>query len=219
VKFLAKASDKEPILDEVHYWLAEVHFKGKNFKDSFFYAQKLTSNYPQSKFLWWAYLLMGSNNIELGEKRTAEEILKNIVARCPDREVIESAYFNLLDLYFNENDYFQVISTGEKYIKDFPKGTLEPKAYYYLGETYYAQGKFDKAITNFELAENVTNDPYILDLVWRGLSLTYTSKDNEAEANKYMSKIVSEELRLFTEGTRSFKQRTTAMPLKNLAFL
>ena len=60
-----------------------------------------------------------------------------------------------LDLLLKDRDYAGAEATFNELIQRFKQGELVGNAYYWLGETYYAQGQYDRAALTF--GEGVTN--------------------------------------------------------------
>jgi tol-pal system protein YbgF len=70
----------------------------------------------------------------------------------------------------------------QKMIKDYPSHSLAPNAYYWLGETYYAQKQYDKAALTFlegkqKFPKSSKAGHSLLKL---GLSLTYLKQKQDA---------------------------------------
>ena len=201
----SKASLNSSVLEESYFWLADIYFKGKNFKESLFYLDKLKNEFPKSKFIPWVYLLKGDIYVELGDKKNAEENFKIVVNTKETEDVLESAYNKLLDFYFQEDDFTNLLEYSEKYLKNLPKGEIEKKVYYYLGEVYYSQGNIDKAIDNYKIALKENEDVYFCDLIYKGLGFCYLEKKDLDTAKSYIYKIKTPELRVFFEGMYYFK--------------
>ncbi|MFH1876459.1 MAG: tetratricopeptide repeat protein [Candidatus Omnitrophota bacterium] len=211
---LAAARGARSLQDEIFYWLAELYFKGKNYKDAQTYARKLITSYPDSKFLWWGYYLLASSNVELKEINASIDLFEKIIDESPEREVVEKSYAQLLEIYFQKTDYFQLAAFTTKYLTDFPRGAIGAQAYYYLAESYTSQNKIDKAVEYYRTGLDATNDKYLLDLLHRGMGFAFLAQGDTAEAKKQIDAIAGEELRIFSQGTYSFKIKDYAAALE-----
>lgn len=61
----------------------------------------------------------------------------------------ELAYKNALDTFMARN-YRQSEKLFKDFMKKYPSSALMPNAGYWLGESYYAQARYDEAIINFQ---------------------------------------------------------------------
>ncbi|MCM8786601.1 MAG: tetratricopeptide repeat protein [Candidatus Omnitrophica bacterium] len=213
-EIVSKLPSASSFLEEIYYWLAEIYAKGKNFNDSNLYAEKLIKNFPNSQFKWWTLYRMANNNLELSNKEKAEEIFKQIISETTDIEVIESVYPKLLNLYFQKGDYPQTIAFAEKYLKEFTNPQQKLQGYFYLAESYYALGDFEKAIFYYEHTLPLAQDQYFKDLIFKGLGFSYLAKTDDINAKKYISKIQDEELYDFSEGIYYFKKKDYTQALE-----
>ncbi len=202
---LSSQKEISDIKDEVYYWLAEVNYKGKSFKDSLFYAKKIIEDYPSSKFIWQAYSLCGLNYLELGDIDNAEEYLEKIIEKCKDKDLQETAYSSLLDAYFQNKNYSRIISVAEKYLKIYPKGRLVPNVCFYLGEAFYDKKDIEQAIRNYKRALETNTDAYLNDLIYQGLVFSFVAKEDYAAAKNQISQIKDEQLHLYSEGVYFYK--------------
>ncbi|MCM8819786.1 MAG: tetratricopeptide repeat protein, partial [Candidatus Omnitrophica bacterium] len=191
-EILSKLPSNANFLDEIYYWMAEIYAKGKDYDNSNLYAEKLLKNFPNSQFKWWTLYRIANNNLELSNSKKAEEIFEQIISKSTDTEVRESSYPKLLNLYFQKEDYSQTISLAKKYLKEFTSQPQKFEGYFYLAESYYALGDFEKAISNYELAFPLIEDQYFKDLILKGLGFSYFGKGDEVKAKKYIDQIVNE---------------------------
>jgi len=202
---IERSGEKEGILSETYHWLSIIYFRGKDFKEVLNYTQKVIDDYPDSKFIWEAYYLMGSCNLELGKERQAEEIFNKIIAECSQEEITSNTYSQIFSIHLQKKKYDQIVSLGEKYIKNFPKGTLRSKVYFYLGESYYIKEKWSKALDSYQNALKDSRNSEFKDLIYQGLGFTYIEKGDKVAAKGNIDKIKDKELRLFSQGIYYFK--------------
>ena len=187
-------------VDEVYYWLSLIYFKGKNFKDSYSYAQKIIDDYPQSQFKWKAYYLIANNNLETAKENEAKEIFERIIKQSQQKEVIENSYSRLLSFYFEKKSFSEIISLGRSYLADFPQGELKTEVYFYLAESYYAQGRWNEAILNYQKVLESKQNTGLADSTYQGLGFAYLEQKQNQQAKLNIDKIRDRQLRLFSQG-------------------
>ncbi|MEI8350011.1 MAG: tetratricopeptide repeat protein [Candidatus Omnitrophota bacterium] len=212
---LEKTTAAEVNTEEVLYWLAEVYFKGKNYANTIRYTTNIIENYPSSKFMWRVYYLKAASLAESGEGLKAQELFEKIVEKCKDKDIAEGAYAQLLSWYFQQKEYVQLISLGEKYLKYAPKGPSAAKVYFYLGESYYARKDMEKSVANYQRALNISIDAHLNDLIRQGLGFAYLAKDDSQQAKRIIDSIESAQLRLFCQGVYYFKLKDYTKALEN----
>ncbi|MFA7677453.1 MAG: tetratricopeptide repeat protein, partial [Candidatus Omnitrophota bacterium] len=193
------------ITDQIYYWLAAIYSKGKDFDRSDDYCRKVVNLYPSSRFMWWARYLMASNDLEAKETDSAEKGFYAVIEESGDKEVKGHAYSQLLELYSQNKNYSQLVSLAERYVKEFPKGQLIQKVYFYLGQGYYERNEWDKALENYNNALKLEKNPELRDLIYQGLGFVYLAKEDKVEAKIIIDKISDKQLRLFSQGMYYFK--------------
>jgi len=213
---IERSQPKPDILSEAYYWLSIIYFKGKGFVEALDYTQKIIDGHPNSKFIWEAHYLMGSCNLELGKTDMAKEVFNKIIAECSQEELTSNAYSQVLSLYLQRKEYSQIVSLGEKYIKDFPKGGLKAKVHFYLGESYYIKREWNKALKSYQNSLDFSRNLELKDLAYQGLGFTYFEKGNKVKAKGNIDKIRDKELRLFSQGIYYFKVQDYIQALENV---
>ncbi|MBP7088031.1 MAG: tetratricopeptide repeat protein, partial [Candidatus Omnitrophica bacterium] len=187
-------------LDEVYYWMSLVYLKGKNFKESYSYAQKIIDDYPQSQFKWKAYYLIANNHLETGKENEAKEILVRIIKQSREKEVIQNSYSRLLSFYFEKKLFSEIVNLGKNYLADSPQGELKTKVYFYLAESYYTQGRWSEAILNYQKVLESKQNAEFADSTYQGLGFAYLEQKQNQEAKANIDKIRDKQLRLFSQG-------------------
>lgn len=192
-------------IDEVYYLTGLIYFKGKDFDKAFDYVEKIINEYSDSRLKWQAHYLMADIYQEIDKMGKAKEIFNIIIYNAKNSELIDNAYFQLLKIYLQEKEYLQIISICQDYIRRFPKGGLKEKVKFYLGESYYAQGDWAKALRSYKNALGTGQDAGITDLVYQGLGFTYLGKGQKSDAKINIDRIKDKQLRLFSQGVYYFK--------------
>ena len=100
-----------------------------------------------------------------------------IIDKASDKERYDYAY-NLLQ----KGDYTKAEEQFLSFIKDFENSDLKPNAMYWLGETYYVQKQFEKAVGQFAdvFSKHPQSNKAPDALLKMGLSMLALDKKNEA---------------------------------------
>jgi len=106
---------------------------------------------PKRSPLWSPLALTESGNIYLSrnENDKAENIFKKVIDDFPNHPLSSQAAFQLGNLYFKRKNMLEAFT----YYSMVVKGNLSEifgEAYFALGEIFYHQGKYEKALTSFE---------------------------------------------------------------------
>ena len=103
--------------------------------------------------LWELFALTQVGNIYLfqNENAKAENVFNRIIYSFRDHPLHFNAAFQLANLYFKENNivnalyYYSMVLKGNM-------GELFGEVYFRLGEIFYQEGKYEKALASFETA-------------------------------------------------------------------
>lgn len=88
--------------------------------------------------------------------------------------------------------YDEASATFEKLLRDFPKGEFSDQAYYWLGESYYAQNKLRSAIRAFnQVVANYPDSAKYATALLR-LGTTYKETGNINKANATFQRLIRE---------------------------
>jgi tetratricopeptide (TPR) repeat protein len=205
---LEAENDFHDLDEEVYYWLSAIHYKGKDFKKSLYYANKIINEYPESNFLWWALFIAADNNAELSNNDEAISGYSKVIEESKDPRLVDDSYSKLFSIHFGLRQYSQVIDLATQYIKEYPKGQLRAKAYFYLGESHYGQDKPQEALTDYKYALTSNPSESIKNLTYQGLGSAYIAQNNNLEAKLNIDKITDQELRLFSQSIYYFKTKS-----------
>ncbi len=200
-----ESSKTKDIVDEAYYLTAIIHFKGKNFAKALSYAKKIMKDQPDSEFIWEVHYLKAGIDLESGRLEQAREGFKKIIDNSQSPELINNSYSKLLKLYFQDKKYSQIISLCTDYERKFPKGELKAEVQFYLGESYYAQGNWARALRSYLHAKDSSQTSDIRDLIYQGIGFTYIEIGERNEAKVNIDKIADKQLRLFSQGIYYFK--------------
>jgi len=103
------------------------------------------------------------------------------------KKLYDSAYLDL-----TKGNYLLAISGFAEYLRYFPDTPLSDNALYWIGESYYAQAQYDKAITEFQklIKDYPTGDKMPASLYKTGLS--YLELKDRKMGTQFLKRVVDE---------------------------
>ena len=136
-----------------------------------------------------------TDNLSQNEKKVSEKITKNSLAALNTSEEIQKLSKNPSDIYkyaydmlIREN-YNEAESSFKTFIGEHPKDPLASNAYYWLGETYYVQKKFQLAAISFARGyQNFPKGNKAIDQLFK-LALTFMNLGKNEDACASFSKL------------------------------
>ncbi|MCI5072534.1 tol-pal system protein YbgF [bacterium] len=108
------------------------------------------------------------------------------------KQSTQQAYDQALSYYQKDKNYPQAITAFENFIQLYPKHKLTANAYYWMGESYFALGKFARAIKTFDVVTKkyASSSKKCAALFMQGKGFEALNKSNEAKL--FYSEVVSQ---------------------------
>ncbi len=202
--------------DQIDYWIAKIFFKKNDFSNCLNQLKKITKNYD-SPYYQKANFLQARSYLETNQIKKAESNLKKIIEESPNRDLVDQAYQNLLQIYAKENDFHKISSSAKKYLKDNPQTKIKDRLYFYLADAYRKKNYFKQAINYYNRAIEATASPGLRDRIYQGLGLAYLNQNESALAKRTIDKIVDSQLRLFSQGLYYFNNNDYIQALESFS--
>ncbi|HMQ10289.1 MAG TPA: tol-pal system protein YbgF [Oligoflexia bacterium] len=134
---------------------------------------------------------------EMESNPSAKENSNNTSSNAPNnsntkKQSAQQAYDQALSYYQKDKNYPQAISAFENFIQLYPKDKLAANAYYWMGESYFALGKFARAIKTFDIVakQYASSSKKCAALFMQGKGFEALKKSNEAKL--FYSEVVSQ---------------------------
>lgn len=176
--------------DAVLYWIAEVHFKGKDYSKANIFYQRIISEYPDSQFLSSAYYSAGLCLFELEKFNEAVISFRKLVEVFPKHQLISAAIFKIGESLYRDGKYDEAERVFRKFIGDFPKSTKIPEATFFLAEISYYGSDYSQALNFYHkvlelLANNkILEAENLKNLAHTGIGWSYLKLNKIDEAQK-----------------------------------
>ncbi len=186
--------------DEILYFLAQVDIKAKKYSQA---REKLTQFmqlFPDSDIYWWGVYAMGFSYFQDGNKTKSLEYFKKVIDSAEDKKLKEDAFYNMASIYYDLSDYTNLREIVDNWFEILPESSKLDYMYFYIAESNYFNKDFDTAIDYYLKALDYTQEASLKDMIYQGLGWSYLKDKNLDEAEKYFSKLLSQELKLYSLG-------------------
>ncbi|MDD5655237.1 MAG: tetratricopeptide repeat protein [Candidatus Omnitrophica bacterium] len=173
------------VKDACLYWIAEVHFRGNDFKSAAVNYKRIIEEFPRSQYLRHAYYSLGWSLFQEGNYGEALDYFKAVVEKYPKEDMAAEASFKAAECYYYLKDYSALKSYLLSYLKDHPDDKSKSDyIVFYLAEADYYLENFPAAVEQYGKLVQSASDPKIqvlsrLGLAWSNLKL---NKYQEAES-------------------------------------
>lgn len=192
---LLKDHKAESIRDACLYWIAEVHFRGNDFKLAASYYQKIIGTFSESEYIIPAHYSLGCCLYQSQDYADALSHFRTVLDRSSDRDLVYDTSFKIMDCLYYLKDYVQLKSFIESYFKEHPEG-MRPigYAFFYLAEAEYYLGNYAQAADTYIRTIKNTSDAKIWQLSRLGLGWSYVKQDKYTEAEDIFQQITEASL-------------------------
>ena len=145
-KLLRKTTSDSTYVAKSLIGMGMVHRNSKEYEAALGDYKKVVSMMPGSSYAEDALLAIESIYQSMRQpEKYLEYIEQNRLGAKKSAAEREDMYFNTAEQVFLGGDSQQSISVLQKYLDEFPEGTKNAQAWFYLAESYKAQGAKEKA--------------------------------------------------------------------------
>ena len=145
-KLLRKTTSDSTYVAKSLIGMGMVHRNSKEYEAALGDYKKVVSMMPGSSFAEDALLAIESIYQSMRQpEKYLEYVEQNRIGARKSAAEREEIYFNTAEQVFLGGDSQQSISVLQKYLDEFPEGTKNAQAWFYLAESYKAQGSKEKA--------------------------------------------------------------------------
>jgi len=192
---LCERRGSEKIKDAIIYWIAEVHFKGNDYRQAASNYQRIIKEFPRSGYLADAYYSLGWCLFEQGRYKEAKDVFLEMMKRFPDRQISSDASFKVAQCLYNLKDYQGLKDYLSRNIDSYQhEGVEATYAYFYLAEAEYYLGNYDEAREKYLMALKRSNDKYIESIVRLGLAWSALKREDFKEGFLHLQQIHTDTL-------------------------
>ncbi len=154
IKLIKKNKGKH--LAEGRFYLGEARYQLGNYKLALINYQLLLKDYPKHRLVPIADYNQALCYLKLNQLKKAALVFRNFIDKYPKNKLVYSAWLNLGRLRFDYKDYIRAQEAFRSAMRS-KNGAIAAQAAYWLGETLAQEGKFKKALIEFQKAAKYKN--------------------------------------------------------------
>ncbi|MDZ7374774.1 MAG: tetratricopeptide repeat protein [candidate division KSB1 bacterium] len=167
-------------------------------------AGKVIQNYPKSRYVDDAILLMGKAFYWQEQIGSAQRKFEELLTYFPDSELAPEARLWLARCLLAQNEFAQAEETLNALLAESrTRGHVRDEAFYYLGELQYARGRYRDAIQAYSQAARRISDPELRTRCFFRLGESATHERDYA--------LAADSYRRAAASTRTVEQRFDAL--------
>ncbi len=136
----ALVQEVEPRTADGIFSMAEKNFRVGAYDRALRYYNSYLSGYPNGPYGAKALLREGTIYTQKGRHRTARNIYQYLLEKYPDSDLVPEASHRILETFYNDGEYRNVIRYAEKVLKSVEDPSLTLRTYNLVGDAYLAIG-------------------------------------------------------------------------------
>lgn len=140
------ASSLGPI---VYYSIGDAYFNLGDYESAILSYEKVLVDYPRSQSVFDAVNGIQYSYVAQNKTEEAVSFIKEFVNQNPGLNFADKLGFKVGELYYGLADYKKAQEEYNIFTEQFPKSSLVPEAYYWIGKSEEQQKNDDDAIINF----------------------------------------------------------------------
>jgi len=176
------------VRDRLLFWLGQIYFRGKDFKHSIEYFEKLVKDYPDSYLIPNAKIQLGWSLFLDSRFKDAAFIFDSLVD-SEELAVQEEALFEKGEALYQLKDYESVVKNFMIFVDVFPESKRLAKAFFYIGESNFYLNKFVEAVKFYEKAIEAGDDESLKNMARQGLGWAYLEQKELDKSKDAFSEI------------------------------
>lgn len=185
-KKLIEFYSDSPTLPIAYYSIGDSYFNLGNYKKAIENYKKVIKNYPKTKYVYDAVNGIQYCYIVQDKYKNAISFLSKFIASHKDLDFLDKIQFKKAEIYYNNSEYQLAINEFSKVIDNYPKSSLVPAAYYWMGKSEVFLKHPEKAINYFEIVRNISlNTEVGFNSVLEAGKIYRMQKDLESEIKLY----------------------------------
>jgi len=137
---------------------AETMLQAKSYEKALANFKEYYERFPDAPLADAALMKIGSIHATLGDFEQARSVYHRLIDEHPDSHFIPDAKFEILVMYYNQEEYDNVIEQATHFLKQKPSRVHILKTYVLLGDTYKAMSSPKDAVSYYIMALRKSKD-------------------------------------------------------------
>ncbi len=180
-KGLVKSYPKNNNCAEAYYWLASESEKAKEYDNAIDFFERSVNLKSKGAYAQRAKRRLADVYFKKDDKEKAAGLIVEILRSDPQSDVAAETHLWAGEFLLEKENYDRAIEMYALFLKKFRGNPLLERAYYGLGDCYFKQGKWQKAIDNFTRAIELKGDWISLSRLQSGIAHVKLGQNKQAE--------------------------------------
>jgi TolA-binding protein len=133
----------------VYYSIGDAYFNLGQYDSAIVNYRNVLTKYPSSEYVYDAINGMQYSYVAMGKSAEAINLIDRYVGQNPNLKLSDQIFFKKGEIYYSQRDYENAKSSYQEFLAKFPKSSLVPEAYYWLGKSSQNLKQDDEAIFYF----------------------------------------------------------------------
>ncbi len=133
----------------VYYSIGDAYFNLGQYDSAIVNYRNVLTKYPSSEYVYDAINGMQYSYVAMGKSAEAINLIDRYVGQNPNLKLSDQIFFKKGEIYYSQRDYENAKLSYQEFLAKFPKSSLVPEAYYWLGKSSQNLKQDDEAIFYF----------------------------------------------------------------------
>lgn len=133
----------------VYYSIGDAYFNLEMYDSAIVNYQNVMVKYPSSDYVYDAVNGIQYSYVAMGKPENAINLINGFVSQNPNLKFSDQIYFKKGEIYYSQHNYQNAKASYQEFIAKYPKSSLVPEAYYWLGKSAQNLKDNDEAIFYF----------------------------------------------------------------------
>ncbi len=166
------------------YYLGKSYFYQGRYSRASGVFRKFVEEYPLNDFCPSSYYFYGKSLAMSNHYDDALNVFRVILRKVKDKDVRKNAYLEMAEIYYKQGDYRKAKDVWIEFLESFSTSPQAGIAYFYLGNTYEREHKFELAEHFYKKAQKYALPKEMYPHLIIHLGIVYLMRGEYAEAEK-----------------------------------
>jgi len=146
VLLVYKNSSLAPV---VYYSIGDAYFNMEMYDSAIVNYQNVLTKYPSSEYVFDAVNGIQYSYVALGKPDNAVNLIDRFIGQNPNLRFSDQIFFKKGEIYYSQRDYQSAKTSYQEFIAKYPKSSIVPEAYYWMGKSSQNLKEDEEAIFYF----------------------------------------------------------------------